>query len=301
MSSSGRLSTRVLTGRRARSVLVLAALAVGATTFAEPAAAAPAAAPPTYVALGDSYTSGPLVGNQQLSGLGCFRSDINYPKLAAKALGTTVKDVSCSGASSIHVTAAQTVVGLPTPPQLDAVTANATRVSMGFGGNDIKFVEIITGCASLLPFGSPCRNKHASGGVDALAARIDAAGPGVGQAIAAVKAKAPGVRIFVVGYPALLPESGSCWPQMPYTRSDVSYLRDVNKRLNAMLAGQAAAAGATYVDVYTPSIGHDACKSKTNRWVEPIVPGNPAAPVHPNAAGNAGMAQALVAAMTARG
>ena len=61
----------------------------------------------------------------------------------------------------------------------------------------------------------------------------------------------------------------------------------------AMLASQAAAHGATYVDVYTPSIGRDACRSSSVRWVEPIIPGNAAAPVHPNARGMAGMAAVI--------
>lgn len=42
-----------------------------------------------------------------------------------------------------------------------------------------------------------------------------------------------------------------------------------------------------------------ACKNRTTRWIEPIVPGNPAAPVHPNAAGEAAMAAAVTATMCA--
>ena len=75
------------------------------------------------------------------------------------------------------------------------------------------------------------------------------------------------------------------------------YLRDKEKELNAMLATQAAAAGATYVDVYTPSIGHDACQLPGVRWVEPMVPLSPAAPVHPNALGMQGMAAVLAGAI----
>jgi len=194
------------------------------------------------------------------------------------------------------VTSPQAIAGGTNPAQLDAVDSSTTTVTMGFGGNDIGFVNIITGCVAILPFGAPCKNKHAPAGkVDALAARIDAAGPRVGASVAAVRAKAPGAKVYVVGYPALLPETGSCFPQMPYTPTDVAYLRGVNKRLNSMLAAQAASNGAHFVDVYTPSIGHDACKNKATRWVEPIVPTNPAAPVHPNALGAQGQATAVAA------
>ena len=84
---------------------------------------------------------------------------------------------------------------------------------------------------------------------------------------------------------------------MPIAPDDVPYLRAKEKELNAMLATQAAAAGATYVDVYGPSIGHDACQLPGVRWVEPLIPLAPAAPVHPNALGMRGMADALLAAL----
>jgi hypothetical protein len=63
-----------------------------------------------------------------------------------------------------------------------------------------------------------------------------------------------------------------------------------------MLAEQAAANGAQIVDDYTASIGHDACKSTSTKWVEPLIPTNPAAPFHPNARGEAGVAAVIVGA-----
>ena len=77
---------------------------------------------------------------------------------------------------------------------------------------------------------------------------------------------------------------------MPFAYSDVSYLRAKHVELNAMLAAAAAAHGAAYVDDYSASVGRDACRSSSVRWVEPLVPGNAAAPFHPNARGMAGIA-----------
>jgi hypothetical protein len=62
-----------------------------------------------------------------------------------------------------------------------------------------------------------------------------------------------------------------------------------------MLASTAAANGATFVDTYTPSIGHDACQGSSARWVEGLVPTVAAAPFHPNAAGEQGMSTAVIA------
>jgi hypothetical protein len=84
---------------------------------------------------------------------------------------------------------------------------------------------------------------------------------------------------------------------MPIGWNDVSYLRAKHKELNAMLAAQAAAGGATYVDTHAPSIGHDVCAPVLQRWVEPIVPASAAAPVHPNARGTQGMAAAVTTAV----
>ena len=60
---------------------------------------------------------------------------------------------------------------------------------------------------------------------------------------------------------------------------------------------QASANGAAVVDWYTASIGHDACKPPAVRWVEPMVPVNAAAPVHPNLGGMLGVAPLVARAV----
>ena len=64
-------------------------------------AASAAQAAGIYVALGDSYTSAPLVPNQHGQPIDCGRSDRNYPSLTAPALGVArFTDVSCGSAQS---------------------------------------------------------------------------------------------------------------------------------------------------------------------------------------------------------
>jgi lysophospholipase L1-like esterase len=259
------------------------------------ATAAPAA---QLVGLGDSYAAGPLIPNQSLNPLGCLRSDRNYAHLAAAQLGTSLRDVSCSGATTEDLFAAQDVTpGPANPPQLDALSTTTQTVTLSIGGNDIGFTSIIENCAAPTPFGKPCQDKYNSGGVDQLAARIDATAPKVAAALQAIHQRAPSARVLVIAYEPILPETGSgCWPQVPLAWADVPYLRATQKRLNTMLANVAAANGARYVDTYTAAIGHDACKSSSTRWVEPLIPGNTAAPFHPNARGMAGVTPAIVAA-----
>ncbi len=281
--------------------LAVAALA-GLVLTAGPAGAAGAG---RYVALGDSYASAPLVPVQNGQPAGCSRSNRNYPALVAKGLEVgEFRDVSCGGATTRDMTAAQQVPGGRNAPQLDAVTAAATLVSVTIGGNDIGFGSIIQQCATrspLKPTGSACKDFYNSGGTDQLAARIRATAPKIADVLQGIDDRAPDAKIVVVGYPAILPDSGpGCFPIVPFSAGDVAYLRSTEKALNAMLADEAESAGAVFVDTYTPSIGHDVCTLPGTKWIEGLVPTSPAAPVHPNALGTAGQAQAVLDTLGAR-
>jgi len=256
-------------------------------------------APDRYVALGDSYTSGPLIPVQRDDPGGCLRSTRNYPSVLAPSIGAAeFLDVSCSGAETEDMTAAQGVSPGPNPPQFDSLNANTTVVTLGIGGNDMGFSELATGCATANPFASPCQDRYVVNGRDEISVRIADTGPKVATVLDGIHARSPEAEVFVVGYPAVVPDSGNgCWPSMPIGVPDVPYLRAKVKELNAMLAAEAAANGDTYVDVYTASIGHDPCASSANRWVEPVIPGSLAAPVHPNESGMRGMAGVVLAAL----
>jgi lysophospholipase L1-like esterase len=279
--------------RRALRVLVAAVAALAIFAFA--AAGARAA---NYVSLGDSYTAGPLIPNPVLP-LGCLKSSNNYPRLAAPTIGLPLRDPSCSGAKTDHMTQPQNVdPDGPNPPQFNSLDAETTVVSITIGGNDIGFSSVAQDCITVNPFSTPCKDKYASGGKDQLAERIAATAPKVAAVLQGIKARSPLAKIYVLNYPAIFPETGfGCWPQMPIGFQDVPYLRTTQKQLNSMLATQASAAGATLVNWYGASIGHDACKGTSTRWVEPLVPGELAAPIHPNKAGMVGAKNVLLAAV----
>jgi lysophospholipase L1-like esterase len=290
---------RTISPRTARWFVAATAVIAASLLIGTPAnAAAPTG---RYVALGDSYTSGPLIPSQV--DLNCTRSNHNYPSLVTASIhSSSFTDVSCGGATTSDILNAGTgELGQPVPAQISAVTAGTALVSVGIGGNDIGFTDIIETCAEdslSSPLGSPCENEYTAGGTDQLRARINAAAPKVAAVLRAVHAAAPGARVLVVGYTAILPDSGlGCWPVVPIAYGDVSYLRGIEKALNSMLASTAAGNGATYVDVYTPSIGHDACKGSGTRWTEGLIPGTAAAPFHPNATGEQGMANAVLATL----
>ena len=280
----------------------LRVVAIVAVLFAGLAALASAStARANYVALGDSYAAGPLIPNPVLP-LGCLKSSNNYPRLAAPAIGQgAVRDATCSGATTTHMENPQNVSpDGPNPPQFNRLDANTRVVSLTIGGNDIGFSEIAQNCVTLNPFGSPCRKRYVVNGVDTVSQRITATAPLLDAVMDGIRARSPLARVFVTNYPAIFPETGfGCFPQMPIAFNDVGYLRAKQRELNAMIAAQAAGNGARLVDWAAASIGRDACKSSSVRWVEPIIPGNWAASIHPNRRGMEGGANVLVSAVNA--
>lgn len=253
-----------------------------------------------YVALGDSYSAGPLVPPPSGQPVGCLRSGSNFPSVVAAGLGATdFVDVSCSGATTADLTAPQKVALGENPAQFDALTGAEDLVTVTIGGNDIGFGEIIQECAlrsPQQPLGAACRDFYG----DQLNERIAGTAEKIAAVLDSIGTRSPGARVAVVGYPALLPDEGpGCFPVVPFSPGDVAWLRGIEKDLNAMLADRAAAAGATYVDTYTPTTGHDMCQLPGVKWIEGLLPTSPAAPVHPNAQGMEAMGAAVLAALGA--
>src|SRR5437879_425253 len=121
----GRAGWRAAVGAVAASLVAAATVA----SVGGPAGALPAGA--SYVALGDSYTSGPFIP-LQLQPYGCLRSDHNYPQLAAAATSAQLTDMSCAGATTDDMTQSQHVTpGPDNPAQLDPVTSGTQVVTLG--------------------------------------------------------------------------------------------------------------------------------------------------------------------------
>ena len=282
------------------SPLRRAGVALAAALSLLPATAATAAsdadAPQAMVALGDSYASGPLVPVQYEQPWGCLRSSLNYAHQLAQALAAELTDVTCSGADTKDMWATQGVspeeemagYGLAphpgNPPQLDALRADTDVVTLQIGGNDIGFGSLATTCGEGAIAGDGCRQAVEA---EEPFRRIEETAPRIAAVLDEIHRRAPDAAVYVLGYPGIfkIGPTASC-PAMGVGEDDALYLRSVQEALNAMIESVAdAEPGATYVDVYGPSAGRTACDLPVLRWVEPIVPVNAAAPVHPNLGG----------------
>jgi hypothetical protein len=256
-----------------------------------------------FVALGDSFAAGNLIpASPSGTPAGCLRSSHDYGADAAAALGVRYVDATCTSATTGSMTQPEPVpFGGVNPPQFSALAPNDSVVTLTIGGADVGYTGILETCAALSLtdlFGDPCRRHYTTGGTDRLVAAIDATAPKVAAVLRGIHARAPRARVLLVGYPDILPGTGhGCWPEVPFAFGDVPYLRGIEIGLNQMLARTAAANGATFVDTYTPTVGHDACQSPAVKDVEGLIPVSLAYPFHPNRRGELVMADQVLAAL----
>ncbi|MEU3572888.1 SGNH/GDSL hydrolase family protein [Kitasatospora sp. NPDC036755] len=293
---------------------VLAAGLITPTTVQAAARPGDRAGALRWTALGDSYTAGVIeaTGAETEPRDGCARTVESYPEIIRRDLGSLVdlRNVSCSGATTDGVYAdSQSPLGRPlpplgtdpngpypaVPPQIDSVDAATDLVTVGIGGNDLGFAEILKSCIELgalqLGQGSPCKDKFDAG----LPARFDALRDDYDRMLTALHAKAPSARIVTVGYPHLVPEAaelcqyGNVLQFGTFTTGDLRWTRTaVVEPLNALVARVAAAHGDAFVDLYPASAGHSVCDA--DHWLDGVLTSVLPlryAVVHPNATGQA--------------
>ena len=225
-----------------------------------------------YVALGDSFTAGPLIHPIRLDRpLGCVVSGRNYPaRLAAYFDVESYTDVSCSGARSQHLRKPQKTALGTNAPQLEALSSETDLVTLGMGGNDFGlFGSMIATCTEVAkdhPRGQPCR-KHFTNkrGVDTKMRDARRIRGHIARSVRAIAKRAPDAKIVVVGYPRILPPIGTC-DEVPFAKGDYRWGDKVERRLNKSLRQGAKRNGATYINMYPASVGHDACSDGVS-WV----------------------------------
>ena len=251
--------------RAARPVLVLiAAAALLVVGLAAPAQAAP----PSYVALGDSYSSGVGTRSYLNDGSSCQRSVYAYPSLIAAAKGYALNFRACSGATVADVTNSQ----------LSALSAANAYLTISVGGNDAGFASVLTTCAQ------PSWLSNCTGAVDGAQRYIAKTLPGSLRTLyASIRAKAPNATVVVVGYPRIF-NGTDCNLLTWFSGSEMTRLNQTADQLDSTIAAAAASAGFGFVNPVPAFVGHAVCDR--TEWINGL-----SSPItesfHPNRSGQA--------------
>lgn len=252
--------------------LLVALLLVAATLAGTPAVVGTAATPAgragiDYVALGDSYSSGVGTRIYDPGSGSCLRSPDAYPVLWKREHAPrTFVSVACAGATTTDVLA----------DQVSALTVGTRLVTITVGGNDAGFGETVVTCT--IATREDCLSK-----VDDEEAFMRNSLPALlDRTYSAIRRRAPGARVVVLGYPRLF-ELGFCLAMSEPRRAKLNEGADV---LAGVLADRAAAHAFTFADVRSRFAGHAVCTRTGAAWINgPTVP--PTESYHPTVTGQA--------------
>lgn len=271
-----------------------------------------------YVAMGDSYSAGPLVppppgkDGMHSDPFACARSWNNYPAFVAGYLRVrTFTDVTCSGAQTGDFAHPQELSfwGQTTyaAPQLDALSRGTDLVTIGIGGNDYGlFGSMVDNCGRLAAehpeSETPCQDFFTVDGVDSRASYAKAIRERISAAVREVQERAPRAEVYVVAYPRLLPDSGTC-DAIGFAAGDVPWGNRIEHLLNESLRKGARSHGAHFVSMEEASAGHDACAGE-DAWINgrtTVMTGpTAAASFHPFLVGERGVAQQTYRVITGK-
>ncbi|MFB9315691.1 SGNH/GDSL hydrolase family protein [Nocardioides plantarum] len=261
-----------------RLALSFAALVAAAVPALVAVGAAPArAAGPSYVALGDSYSSGVGTGTY-IDSSSCKRSNYAYPKLVANQKGYALNFQACSGATIPTVTNSQ----------LAALTTATRYVTISVGGNDAGFADVLTECAT--PFwAGDCDTA-----IDGAQAFIRDTLPGrLTTLYTSIRSRSPQAKVVVVGYPHVF-MGEDCNAATWFSPEEEARLNTTADQLNAKLSAAASARGFSFANPTSRFTGHAVCDDP--EWLNGL--SNPIAEsYHPNKAGHSSGYLPLVSAL----
>ena len=94
---------------------------------------------------------------------------------------------------------------------MEDITADTDVVSITIGGNDSQFIASLYVACYVPPGSSP---KACSSAVERLPALLGKIQRNIATTLEAVRKKAPHALVVLVGYPRIMPDSGSCDPDV---------------------------------------------------------------------------------------
>jgi lysophospholipase L1-like esterase len=260
---------------RARLVRLCAPLALALFLFALRPAVAHAA---TYVAMGDSYSSGVGTREYHAGSDTCKRSPHAYPVKVARRIGHALRFVACSGARTRDVL----------DDQLGPLDTSTNRVTISIGGNDAGFASVIRACVRPWPW--TCWDDIA----DARRFISESLTRRLNHVYRAIESRAPAALVAAVGYPLIFNGRGTCVASAGISSGEQAELNETAGLLATVTRRRARAHGFAYVDPIRSFIRHAICDSAA--WVNGV-----SFPLgesfHPNRAGHGAYAKLVTTAI----
>jgi len=250
--------------RRFAAALLTLAATLGFTLASSPSAQA---AGESYVALGDSYSSGVGTRSYIDDGTECQRSTLAYPSLLTAQRGYALDFRACSGATVADV--ANT--------QLGALNSGTSLVTISVGGNDAGFADVLTECAF------PGWASDCDGAIDGAQGYINGTLPGsIDGLYGSIGSLAPSAQVVVVGYPRIF-MGEDCNAATFFSPEEEARLNQMADLINSKLAAAASVHGFGFADPTGAFLGHAVCDDP--EWInglsDPISDS-----YHPNASGH---------------
>ena len=245
----------------------------------------------SYVALGDSYSSGEGVPSfiSPSDEDGCHRSHNAYPAVLAEDVPSLRLDafVACSGAKTNDVEEGMD----EEPSQIDALGPETEIVTITIGGNDIGFGEFAKECViSTCDSSSPAYEYSMEQIATDLPEKLE-------QTYRLIHEYAENAEVYVVGYPQVVsetePECG-----VIFAKSEEQASREVVTALDKVIKEEVEAAGGKFIYVNpdaegSPFIGHELCVEGTEPYFNGFYFPETKYSFHPNERGQQAYAELI--------
>lgn len=229
-----------------------------------------------YAALGDSYTSGDGADDYVSASPQdeeCYRSANAYPQqlVGRYAFSGGLSVAACSG------TLGSTIVSDPDAEQFGEITELTSLVTVGIGGNDLGFTDVMTSCMVRVPIldRDACTGQQS----EIEQRRAEFFDTTFDDILAEARDRAPDARLLVVGYPRIFPSDPS---GMYYTLNaqdqvwlndmiDVfnDELRDAVTEADSEIADDTDVGSVEYVEVTDAFHGHEV--GTDSAWVHGVL------------------------------
>lgn len=243
-----------------------------------------------YLALGDSFASGEgdteggtwYEPGTDVSNNKCHVSRRSYPYLVANQLGlhsdmtespaddSLFHSVACSGAQSEHILKKIQYDDVENAPYWMAGTKQQAfwvekeqpdALTISMIGNDIGFGKIIARCMEP----DTCYDSYEDR--LELALLIGRKFNVLTQMYQELKSKSPASRIYVIGYPQIVSESGSCGLNVRLNQKEREFAVGLTHYLNAVIKAATENTGIQYVDIEDTLAGKELCSSEPQNTI----------------------------------